>query len=129
MERAHLALSNGERTLDEVVEELGGDIQELGWRDLESLTELPEKARILLLQSGPSGFTVPYQQAGALYLIEVAERSEPVRLAYEDVAQQVREDYVNRFAQRLTREAMESRLTEGDFRFFEDKTRLLLGAQ
>ena len=60
-----------------------------------------------------------------LYLIEVAERSEPTRLAYEDVAEQVREDYLIRFAQRLTREVVESRLTDADFRFFEDEARRL----
>jgi len=126
MERARASLTAGERTLDDVVGELGGEIQELGWRELDNLSELPGKAQSLLLQSEPGGYTVPYQQGETLYLIEVAERSEPTRLDYEDVAEQVREDYLIRFAQRLTKEVVESRLTDADFQFFEDEARRLL---
>ena len=70
----------------------------------------------------------PYQQGEVLHLIEVAERSEPKRLAYEDVAEQVREDYLTRFAQQLTSGAVETRLTEAHFEFHENRVRQLLGA-
>jgi len=126
MERARAALTAGERELDDVVSELGGEIQELGWRELDSLSELPGKAQSLLLQSEPGGYSVPYQQGEVLYLIEVTERSEPERLAYQEVAERVREDYQIRFAQRLTREVVESRLTDADFQFYEDQVRSLL---
>ncbi len=128
MERARASLTAGERELDEVVDELGGEIEELGWRDLASLAELPEKARSILLQSEPGGYTVPYQQDEVLYLIEVTERSDPERLAYEDVAERVREDYLARFAQQLTRETVETRLADADFEFSEDQARQLLEA-
>jgi parvulin-like peptidyl-prolyl isomerase len=126
MERARESLTTDERTLDDVVDELAGEIQDLGWRELDSLSELPGKAQSLLLQTDPGGYTVPYQQDEVLYLIELTERSEPKRLAYDEVAGQVRDDYIMRFGQRLTREVMEIRLTEADFQFFEDQARRLL---
>jgi len=127
MERARGSLTAGERKLDGVVDELGGEIQDLGWRELDSLSELPGKAQSILLQTEPGGYTVPYQQDEVLYLIELTERSEPKRLAYDDVADRVRDDYLIRFGQRLTRDVMETRLAEADFQFFEDQARRLLG--
>jgi hypothetical protein len=128
MERAHDQLMAGQLTLKDAVDELGGEIQDLGWRELDDLPELPGKAQSLLVQSEPGGYTVPYQQDEVLYLVEVAERSEPTRLTYDDVADRVRNDYLLRFAQRLTREVMDTRLTEAEFRFFEDQARRLLEA-
>ncbi len=128
MERAHAQLTAGERKLDDVVEELGGEIQELGWRELDTLSELPGKAQSLLLQSEPGGYTAPYQQDEVLYLVEVTERSEPTRLTYEDVADRVRDDYILRFGQRLTRDVMDTRLREAEFQFFEDQARRVLAA-
>jgi hypothetical protein len=92
MERAHASMTVGKRGLEESAAELGGEIEDLGWRDLDGLSELPEKARGLVLQSETGGYTVPYQQGQVLYIIEVTERREPERLTYEEVAERVRED-------------------------------------
>jgi parvulin-like peptidyl-prolyl isomerase len=117
----------GKRGLEESAAELGGEIEDLGWRDLDGLSELPEKARGLVLQSETGGYTVPYQQGQVLYIIEVTERREPERLTYQEVAERVREDYLIRFAQRLTREVVEARLTAAEFEFFEDRVLQMIG--
>jgi hypothetical protein len=114
--------------LADAVSALGGEIDDLGWRDFDELHELPGKARQYLLQAEAGGFSVPFQQDEALHLIYVVERQEPRPLEYDEAAQTVRADYLERYSQQLFAEVVAGRLEGAGFVFYEEHLRGLLGA-
>ncbi len=126
MEEMHQRLTAGDIELDAAAE-LGGRVTDLGWRGLDDLPEsIPQKARTYLLDLGGKGFTIPYQQDDALHLLELVERAEPQPLEFDEVAEQVQEDYLARFQQHLYRQVAEARLASVGFIFDEEAVRRLL---
>ena len=67
-----------------------------------------------------------YQEEEANHLIWVEERSEPQMLEFEDVAESVRDDYIERFEEDIYRRVAEKRLDEGGFLYREEALRRLL---
>jgi hypothetical protein len=127
MEALRERLAAGELDLAGAAAELGGAVDDLGWRDFDALAgEIPEKAQAYLLDLGVGGFTVPYQQGEALHVIELAGRQEPRPLEYQEVADRVGEDYLARFQQQLYRRVAEERLNAAGFVFDEAAVRRLL---
>ena len=127
MEALRERLAAGDLDLAAAASELGGSIEDLGWRDFDSLEqEIPNKARTYLMEVGDQGWSVPYQQDDALHLIRLDEREDPRPLEYEEAAEQVREDYLQRFQQELYRRVAEERLGDVDFVFDEETVRRLL---
>ncbi len=126
MEELHRALAAGEIDLATAAGRLGGSVRELGWRTFDELAdEIPNKARVYLL-AGESDFSIPYQQDEALHVLWVEDREEPGPLEYEEVKMRVREDYLERFRQRLSREIVAESLEAAGFVFREDEARRLL---
>ena len=120
-------LAAGELDLSAAASELGATVHDLGWQDFDALGgEIPPKARQYLLQADAGGFSVPYQQEDAIHMIEILERREPGPLEYEEVAQQVRQDYLERFEQELYRRLADARLGAAGFAFDEAAVRRLL---
>lgn len=126
MERAREQLTSGELSLDQAAEDLGGSIIEIEPSELEALTEIPPKGQAYLLQTESGGYTVPYQQDQALHMAQLVERLEPELLSYDDARLRVREDYLDRFQQRLRRQVVDDRLAEEQLVFLEDTLRQLL---
>ena len=120
-------LAAGELDLSAAASELGATVHDLGWQDFDALgDEIPPKARQYLLQADAGGFSVPYQQDDAIHLIEILERREPGPLEYEEVAERVRQDYLERFEQELYRRLADARLGAAGFAFDEAAVRRLL---
>ena len=127
MEALRERLVAGELDLTAATAELAGGIDDLGWREFDSLTEdIPGKARTYLMEVEVGGFSAPYQQDDALHLIQLVEREEPRPLAYEEAAARVRTDYLVRFGQELYRRVAEERLDAVEFAFAEEVVRRLL---
>lgn len=127
LERLRARLAAGELDLPAAVAELGGEVEDLGWREFDALEgEIPDKARTYLMELGQPGFTVPYQQDDALHLIQLEAREDPRPLEYEEARERVREDYLARFQQDLYRQARDARLAAAGFSFDEAAVRRLL---
>jgi hypothetical protein len=127
MEALHERLSAGDAGLEDAAAELGGEVEDLGWRDFEELAgSLPGKAATYLMEVAPGGFSVPYQQGDALHVLELVERREPAPLEYADAAEQVRDDYLVRFQQDLYRQVADQRLGAAGYAFDEAAVRRLL---
>ncbi len=130
MEDLRQRIAGGEVDLAAAAADLGGTISDLGWREFDALgAEIPRKAREYLLQADAGGLAVPYQQDDAIHLIRIAERDEPRALGYDEVAQRVREDYLERFEQEIYRQVAEARLGNLGLTFDEEAVRRLLGGE
>ena len=116
----------GNDSLKLVAERMGGSIEDLGWRELSELEDIPKKAKSYLLQTPAGGYSVPYQQDDALHMIWVEAQQSPEKMTYVDVADRVREDYYERFERRLYQEAVKQRLIESNFVFYADNVREVL---
>ncbi len=128
MEELRERVAVGELELAAAAGELGGTVGDLGWREFDALgDEIPRKAREYLLQATAGGLAVPYQQDDALHLIEITERDEPRSLDYDQVAERVRADYLERFEQEIYRQVLGARLAAAGFVFDDDAVRRLLG--
>ena len=137
LEQLRGALMRGELEPAAAAARVGGEFRALDWVAFDDLAELlPDKAHKYLLQLETeaeaqgdrqvSGFSVPYHQDEALHLLWVEERQEPQPLPYEEVDEQVREDYFERFQQELSTQVLTTRLNAANFVFDEEKVRLLL---
>ncbi len=127
MEAMRERLAAGKVDLAAAAAELGGSVEDLGWREFDSLEEeIPAKARSYLMEVGDSGWSVPYQQDDALHLIRLDERDEPRPLEYQEAAERVRRDYLQRFKQELYRRVAEERLHAAGFAFDDEAVRRLL---
>ena len=138
LEQLRGALMRGELEPAAAAARFGGEFRTLDWVAFDDLAELlPDKAHKYLLQLETeaeaqgdriqvSGFSVPYHQDEALHLLWVEERQEPQPLPYEEIEEQVREDYFERFQQELSTQVLTTRLNAANFVFDEEKVRLLL---
>ncbi len=126
METLRAAMTRGEHDLGSAVQKLGGTVENPGWQDFADLTDLPAKARSYLLQAPAGGYSIPYQQNDTLHMIWVEARQSPSALPYQQVTEQVREDYFSRFERRLYQDAVNRRLAAADFTFHTDNVRRLL---
>jgi len=130
MELLRIEMEQGEQTLTSAAEDLGGTVEDLGWREFTELTDLPQKARGYLLQATAGGYSVPYQQSDSIHMIWIESRQEPTALEYDSVRERVREDYYARFERKLYLEAVEQRLGAAKFTFSDDNvSRWLLPGQ
>lgn len=104
----------------------GARVDDLGWLDAARLEGMEPKVRFYLLQLGGPGFAVPYQLSNRLVLPWIVTWEDPEELPYEEVAARVRNDYVDRFAQRLYREVVDERLADVGYHFDETRVEQIL---
>lgn len=126
LERLSEQIASGTDSLSQAAARLGGEVEDLGWREYSELDHLPAKARSYLLQATPDGYSVPYQHDDALHMIWVEAQELPIQLSYEEVREQVREDYFERFERRLYQDAVKQSLNAAKFVFYADNVRELL---
>ncbi|MEO1367431.1 MAG: peptidylprolyl isomerase [Acidobacteriota bacterium] len=128
LEEVHRSWESGGESVDlaSVAASLGGEVVELGWLDFSALDSLPKKVRIYVFDVDGTGLTIPFQQDGALNMIEIVERREPGPLSFEQAKPLVVRDYLTRHGQDLYQEILEERLAEGDFRFDDEAVRARL---
>ena len=126
MEQLREQMERSETTLSKAAEQYGGMVDDLDWRELGELGDLPKKAQSYLLQAAVGGYSVPYQQDDALHMIWVEAQQAPDQLDYETVQEQVREDYFDRFERRLFQDAVTQRLAAAHFVFSTENVRQVL---
>jgi parvulin-like peptidyl-prolyl isomerase len=116
LEEALPALDAGSRTLEQLASELGGRVEELGWRPLGALqAESPTVAEVVpRLQ--PGGHTPPFRTRDALVVLRCEERLEPAPLPLVRVEDRVLEDLLAAQGQELYRAFRDRLLAERDFR-------------
>lgn len=118
MEELRKRLAVGEIDLQAAVAELGGSIEDRDWVEHTVLTrQLPPKAFTYLAELGAEGYTVPYQQAESLHLIQLIDREEPRERTFDDAREDVLTSYVFRHRQELYRQLEVERLEAAEFLF------------
>ncbi len=115
----------GEVDLESAAAQIGGEVTDLGWQGA-SLEDLDPKARTYVLEVAGTGFSVPYRLDEWLAMVEVVEREAPRPLAFDEVVDQVRDDYFGRHQQELYRAAIDRTLEAAGFEYFEDRVRAVL---
>ncbi|MEM9554319.1 MAG: peptidyl-prolyl cis-trans isomerase [Acidobacteriota bacterium] len=107
----------GETTLNAAADAFGGRVATSDWQTLDDLLALPPKVAFYVRELRGQGVTAPFRLDSRLLLVEVFERREPVLRPYEEVAEQVRGDYLERHRQRLYREVADATLERVGFTF------------
>ena len=126
LEAARAEMVAGKLSLEDAAKRVGGRVEEMGWRDAMQLEGLEDKERRYVLDLQSAGYTVPFQHAGSLRLIQVVERQEPVRRPFEQVKAEVLSAYLKEKKKELLDAAVQRVLDEARFRFFEDRVRAAL---
>jgi hypothetical protein len=114
------ALDAGAVTFDQAATRVGGELGDLGWMTVSGLLRLEPKVAAYILGLEGVGYSVPFQLNRRLNIVAVEERQEPQPLAYDEVADRVREDYIARHQQRLYQEVLDRLLADTAFHFHED---------
>lgn len=123
---AKKSLAAGDESLEEVAQRVGGKINELKWLDFQQLHQINPKVARFLVELQAKDFSVPYQLAHSLQIIEMLERKAPQELTFDQAYPQVLEDYITRFRDTLYEEAISTILERGNFRFLEENVQLAL---
>ncbi len=110
-------LEAGRTSLAEVAARVGGSVVEVGWVSPAELGVFEPKVRHYLLSMLGRGFTVVFQLNRRLLMVEVVDREEPHVRGLDEVAEQVRRDYLDRAKQVLYREMVDGILEEEGFTF------------
>ncbi len=127
LEGLYRALSSNEIELEQAVEQLGGELEDLGWRSLDELpSNVPWKLPELLARVHSGEFTSPFRQDDAFFLAAVEEREEPRLLSFDEAADAVRREYLGRHGQEIYRQIVQERLRAQAFEFHETTCRHLL---
>lgn len=117
MERVHEALVAGQLTLDEAAARVHGQVGASEWLGPDELDVMEPKARTYVLQLGRPGYTQPFQLAGRIRILHVEQWQDPAQLAYDEVQDQVRDDYFTRHQQELYDTVRSRILDQAQFRF------------
>lgn len=120
-------LSAGDLDLEQAAQAIGGVTRDLGWSGAATLGSLEPKVRYYLLDMSGTGYTIPFQANRQLSLIQVEAREEPRERPYEEVADPVRRDYLERHRQELYRQVIDEILAAADFRFHREAVLARLG--
>lgn len=127
LEELRRELETGSIDLARAAAAIGGTVREPGWTPAAALAAFEPKVRFYLLDMTGTGYTIPFQFNRQLSLIQVAEREEPRERPYEEVAEQVKKDYLERHQQQLYRQVVDEILAEADFRFRREAVLARLG--
>lgn len=124
MEAFRTRLTTGDIDLETAAADLGGSIEDRGWIEHVVLTrQLPSKALVFLAELGDTGYTVPYQQAEGLHLIQLVDREEPAERTFDKAREDVLTAYVSRYRQELYQQLADERLEAAGFTFHATEVR------
>ncbi len=126
IERLRERLLAGELDFVAAAARLDTEVVDLGWLDFQQLTGLAPKIRAHVLDLDGTGYTVPFRHGERLNLTWVKDRAEPAPLSFDQAESRVRQDYYQRFQQRLYREVVGEILGKQEFRFYEESVRRAL---
>lgn len=117
LEELREKLAAGEVSLDDAAKEVGGEVLDLGTVNLSELAETTPKLPGVVLDLGSAGFAVPFQDRDLLQLAQVVDRKDPETQSFDDVREQVVDEFLERRQRGLTKELMDSILADAKFTF------------
>jgi hypothetical protein len=126
LEAARGELDAGRLRLEDLGEELGGRIEDLGWNDLVGLGRMAPKAIQHVAEVSVGQHTTPYRGAEGLEVVQVLGREEPVARPFSDVREEVRDDLLRTHGQALLEEVSEARLREARLDVRRERLRRLI---
>jgi len=125
LERAKSLLDDGQTTLEELARQLGGEIEDLGWKRLSELQSDSGAMAVLAVRLEPGKHTPPYVRGSTAEVLRLEERKEPVTLPLARVEDRVAADIVAHRGQELFAAFSDRVLTEHDFELSDRLAELL----
>jgi parvulin-like peptidyl-prolyl isomerase len=121
LERAAAGTASGADRLASLAAELGGEVEELGWRSLAELARLDPRWRSRAAGLGAGELSPPLSAASSLEMLEVTARREPEPLPFAAVIERVRAAYLAAHRQELYREWADGMLADAGLEIFRDR--------
>lgn len=121
LERRRGDLDAGTVTLDVLAADLGGTIEDLGWKTLAELAAIEPKMPAYIASVDAGDHSPPYRGLRGLEMLSVVDRREPEPLSYELVRARARAAYLERHGGELYAELAQALLEEVGFRLFEER--------
>jgi parvulin-like peptidyl-prolyl isomerase len=125
--RIRSELADGSVSFGEASRRVGAETRDLGWLTSQQLDRIDPKVKVYVLDLHGPGFTVPFQLNRQMHIIRVEQWEDPEPLEFDEVADQVRLDYMARHQQEIYRDVVVRILTDVDFRFFDEAVLSALG--
>ncbi len=114
-------LATGRVTLEDLAVELGGETQDLGWQTARSLRTTDPTAASLALDLEIGEVSPPFRSREHLEMVELLERSDPQPLAFEQVEEQVIQDFLIRHGREIYAELEAELLEQGELRILQGR--------
>lgn len=114
-------LNRGRTTLAEIAQSTNGKIRDLGMRSPTQIAAVDLRALLFATTLQPGAFSPPYRWGDHLILLEAVERAEPKSLPFPVVREQVLNDYLQNYTQKVFEEITRRLLQDARFRFFPDR--------
>lgn len=121
LEHARAELDAGTTDLEALASELGGSVEDLGWRTLKGLGPPGSQAQLLAADLEAGGHSPPFRTKSTLELLEAVERREPEPPPLASILDRVRAAYLEDHRQELYRAWLEEVLAEAELRIFQDR--------
>ncbi len=123
LERGRESIAAGRETFVDLARRTGAELSEERWESADSLATFERKVAYYLMDEPAGGVTVPFQFNHRISMVEVLERRDPEPKPYDQVAERVLDDYVNRHRSQLYDDLARRKLAEIDFEFREAAVR------
>jgi parvulin-like peptidyl-prolyl isomerase len=114
--------------LSELVREIGGSVEEVGWVRGSGLLALAPKVRQYVAGLEGTGITEPFQLGNGLHVAQVVERKEPTEQPFAAVREKVTSDFLERSKQQLYAQLSDELAAEHEFEFLADNVAAALAA-
>lgn len=112
MARLEQAAAGIGKSLEQLRAELGGEIEDLGWRTLPELRGTAPVLPQLVAPVTPGSLTAPYRTRDSLEILEVLEKQDAELPAFDEVRERVVGAYVQHYTRELYDELSERILAE-----------------
>ncbi|MCG8461430.1 MAG: peptidyl-prolyl cis-trans isomerase [Holophagales bacterium] len=119
LEEKRAALEAGRMSLDELAKQVGGELQESSWVDLDTLGAFRAKAAYFAPRTQAGSYSPPYNTGRSIEIFRVLERREPRPLGFEPAREKVRDAYRELRGQELYQQLTSQRLEAAGFEIVE----------
>lgn len=115
MARLEAAAAEDGIGLEGLRDELGGEIDDLGFKNLAELKRLEPKLPALVAPLDPGHLSAPYRTDDALEIVSAVERQDSEAIPYSDVQDRVAAAFVEQYSAEVYQALTEEVLTSGQF--------------
>ena len=113
-------IQNDRMDLPTAAAQIGADLIDLGWMDVAGLQQLAPKLGHFVLNLEAGETSIPFQLNRRLNIVHLEAREEPKELPFNEVKDQVFQDYLDRHKQQIYADIQARLLKDVHFRFYED---------